>query len=158
MGFFDDLGKKISDVSQGAVAKGKELADIAKLNSSIAEEERHIKEAYIEIGKAYFEKHANDCDSEFAASITQIETSLDKIKDLRAQIVEIKGVTTCSNCGAEVPKNSAFCPACGSKVDPTPVADATVVETPAEEAPVEAAPAEEAPAAEAAAEETTTEQ
>lgn len=152
MGFFDDLGKKISDVSQGAVAKGKELADIAKLNSSIAEEERHIKDAYIEIGKAYFEKHANDCDSEFAASITQIETSLDKIKDLRAQIVEIKGVTTCSNCGAEVPKNSAFCPACGSKVDPTPVADATVVETPTE------APVEEAPAAEAVAEETTAEQ
>lgn len=52
MGFFDDFGKKISSAGQEAIAKTKELADIAKINSSISDEENKIKTAYSEIGKS----------------------------------------------------------------------------------------------------------
>ena len=37
MGFFDDFGKKISSAGQEAIAKTKELADVAKINSSICD-------------------------------------------------------------------------------------------------------------------------
>ena len=43
MGFFDDFGKKISSAGQEAIAKTKELADVAKINSSISDEENKIK-------------------------------------------------------------------------------------------------------------------
>lgn len=45
MGFFDDFGKKISSAGQEAIAKTKELADVAKINSSISDEENKIKTA-----------------------------------------------------------------------------------------------------------------
>ena len=39
MSFFDDLGKKLSQAGQTAVQKTKEMADVAKLNSAISDEE-----------------------------------------------------------------------------------------------------------------------
>ena len=58
MGFFDELGKKLSDASQDVMQKGKEMADTARFNSQIegkaaveavAEE---AKEAVSEAGEA----------------------------------------------------------------------------------------------------------
>ena len=41
-----------------------------------------------------------------------------KIRDYKHQIKDIKGVSVCEKCGAEVAVNSAFCSACGA---PMPV-------------------------------------
>lgn len=149
MGFFDDFGKKISDASQGAIAKTKDFADVAKLNSNISDEERRINNAYQQIGKLYFEMHLEDFEDCFKDHFAAINESLGKIKDYRQQITNIKGVVKCPNCGAEVPKDSAFCSSCGTPVpkQDVPAAEAEVVSAP-EAAPVEA-PVEEAPAVEA---------
>jgi len=149
MGFFDDFGKKISDASQGAIAKTKDFADVAKLNSNISDEERRINNAYQQIGKLYFEMHLEDFEDCFKDHFAAINESLGKIQDYRQQITNIKGVVKCPNCGAEVPKDSAFCSSCGTPVpkQDVPAAEAEVVSAP-EAAPVEA-PVEEAPAVEA---------
>ena len=55
MGFFDDLGKKLSDASQDVMQKGKEMADTAKFNAQIHDEEKKISAVYSKIGKKYFE-------------------------------------------------------------------------------------------------------
>ena len=153
MGFFDDFGKKISDASQGAIAKTKDFADVAKLNSNISDEERRINNAYQQIGKLYFEMHLEDFEDCFKDHFAAINESLGKIQDYRHQITNIKGVVKCPNCGAEVPKDSAFCSSCGTPVPKqeapvdVPAAEAEVVSAP-EAAPVET-PVEEAPAVEA---------
>lgn len=36
MSFFDEVGKKITDVGQGTLQKTKNMADVAKLNASIS--------------------------------------------------------------------------------------------------------------------------
>ena len=59
MGFFDELGKKISDASQDVMQKGKEMADTAKFNSMIHDEEKKITAVYSKIGKKYFEDFKN---------------------------------------------------------------------------------------------------
>lgn len=160
MGFFDDFGKKISDASQGAIAKTKDFADVAKLNSNISDEERRINNAYQQMGELYFERHPEDFEDCFTEHYAVIRESLSKITDYRKQITNIKGVVKCPNCGAEVPKDSAFCSACGTQVPKeeapvdVPAAEAEVVSAPeaapveeaAVEAPVEAAPVEEASA------------
>lgn len=46
MSFLNNLGQKISDVSQTTIKKTKDLADTAKLNLNISEEERKIDTAY----------------------------------------------------------------------------------------------------------------
>jgi predicted amidophosphoribosyltransferase len=47
--------------------------------------------------------------AEITALLAQIEESNEKIKQL-------KGVTKCENCGADVPVDAAFCNNCGTKV------------------------------------------
>ena len=50
MSFFNNLGQKISDVSQTTIKKTKDLADTAKLNLNISEEERKIDTNRLENG------------------------------------------------------------------------------------------------------------
>ena len=114
MGFFDDFGKKISSAGQEAIAKTKELADVAKINSSISDEENKIKTAYSEIGKKYFENHSEDSEEDYEAQIAVIKEAMEKIKAYEHQIVEIKRVVKCPNCGAENSKTDAFCATCGT--------------------------------------------
>ena len=114
MGFLNEIGQKISSASQEAIAKTKDFADVAKLNSNINDEERKITNAFTEIGKAYFAAHQDDYDASYEAFFTTIKDSQVKIAGLQDQIIAIKGIAKCPGCGAEVPKESAFCPSCGT--------------------------------------------
>ena len=138
MAFFDDFSKKLSQAGQATIQKTKELADIAKVNSMIMDEEKKITDLYLEIGKRYVEIHAIDAEEEFQQSITALEDAKKKIKELKEQIMEIKGAVKCSNCGAEVPAGSAFCATCGAQISvkKEEVVTAEVEETPAEEVAV----------------------
>lgn len=134
MGFFDDFGKKISSAGQEAIAKTKELADVAKINSGISDEENKIKTAYTEIGKKYFENHAEDFEADYEAEVAAIKEAMEKIKNYEQQIVEIKGVVKCPNCGAENAKTAAFCATCGTAM---PAAVEEPVEEATQEEPME---------------------
>ena len=101
MSFLNNLGQKISDVSQTTIKKTKDLADTAKLNLNISEEERKIDTAYEQIGKWYVEKHREDA-------------------ECRESIHQMKGVAICPSCGASVDADAAFCSACGQKMPEKP--------------------------------------
>lgn len=148
MAFFDDLGKKISKAGQNAVQKGKELADIAKINSAVYDEEKKIDDNYREIGKLYFSLRGENPEVDFAAMIAAIHESESKIAEFKQQIKDIKGVVCCEKCGAEVSNNAAFCSACGA---PMPVVKP--VETQPEQDPEaeDAAAGQDQPEAESAA-------
>lgn len=127
MAFFDDLGKKISQAGQTAVQKTKEMADIAKLNSSISDEERKIENSYREIGKLYVALHDEEHEAAFAELISGVHDAEKKIAEFKQQIKDIKGVVCCEKCGAEVANNAAFCSACGA---PMPVVKPVETEGP----------------------------
>lgn len=114
MAFFDDISKKISQTGQSAVQKTKDMADIAKINAAISEEQKKINNAYVQIGKLYVSKHASDYEDDFAGMVNTIKDSENKIVDYQRQIQDIKGVVCCEKCGAEIPSNSAFCSSCGA--------------------------------------------
>ena len=80
MGFFDELGKKISGASQEVVQKGKEMADTAKFNSMIHDEERKISAVYGKIGKKYFEDFQNAPAEGFKDFVDEIHVA-EKAKD-----------------------------------------------------------------------------
>jgi len=139
MAFFEDLGKKISDVSQSTMQKGKDFAEVQKLNSSISDEQKKINEALMQIGKLYYSKYKDNADADMVQYINAITEGEAKIEDYKKQIVVIKGVKPCPQCGADVTSTAAFCNSCGAKI----TAPETTTEAPA---PVAEAPTEEAPA------------
>ena len=115
MAFFDDLSKKITQVSQNAMGKTKDTADIFKLKNEISEEERKVVALYNEIGRLYASLHYEDFEPSFANHMASLKESVAAIELRQAQIQNIRNVTTCSNCGAEIARESMFCSACGAQ-------------------------------------------
>lgn len=91
MAFFEDLGKKITQTGADAADKAKELAQVAKLKSKISDEERAIKQQYIQIGKAFVQANPDCMDAPYADMIAAIHTSESKIEELNQEIAVAKG-------------------------------------------------------------------
>ena len=116
MGFLDNIGKGITDFGQATIQKGKDVANVAKYNRMISEEERTIARLFEALGKQYFEMHAQDPEEAFADLIGQIVQSGQKIEEYTEMIKELQGITKCAGCGSDVPSGAAFCPDCGIRV------------------------------------------
>jgi len=110
MDFFD----KIQNAGKGVAQKTKDLAEIAKLNSRISNEEENIKTAYSQIGELYFKIFSESPDERFAALCNVVKQAQANIKEYTRQIQAIKGVKSCPNCGAEIANTAAFCSVCGA--------------------------------------------
>lgn len=124
MPFFEQLGKKLTDVGQGVAQQTKNLTDIARLNSAVSDREKQITQMYLEIGRAYYQRHSQDSAPEEQERIAAIQTLEAEIQQYRKEISQIKGFVQCPNCGGDVPLNAQFCNACGAKMpqpEPAPV-------------------------------------
>lgn len=129
MAFFEKIGEKLTNAGKDVAKKTKELADIAKLNMQISNEEDNIKNKYFEIGKLYYESFSSSPDEKFVEFCSSISESKNKIDTLKDQIQEVKGVKKCSKCGAEIAYTATFCSSCG-----TPNASAEAAQTDKEDA------------------------
>ena len=79
MALFDQLGKKLAQTGQSAVKKTKDMAEVAKINSMISDEEKSINNNYYQIGKLYGSMHGNDCEDDFKGMLESIRQSEKKI-------------------------------------------------------------------------------
>ena len=120
MAFFDDFGKKISNLGQTAVQKTKDATDIARLNSAINDEERNLNNIYRELGKAYYKLHSADPEPPFADYVRAVSEAEMRVAAYQKQIQDTRGSIRCPACGNQVANNSAFCNACGCKLQTAP--------------------------------------
>ena len=117
MGYFDAIGKKISQTGQGVVQKTKDTAEVLKLNGLISDEQKRINTLQSEIGKRYFELYADSCEPAFVEAIAGIKDAKSKIDAYSEQIRKLKGLTTCPNCGSSVAYGAPFCASCGFQIN-----------------------------------------
>ena len=117
MAFFDKIGETISSKSKDVAKKAKDMAEIAGLNGKISTQEEIIRKAYLEIGKAFYEKYSNDLSNEFGVECEKITMANDEIAKIKSEIQKIKNCKVCSSCGAEIIGEAAFCPKCGYKFE-----------------------------------------
>ena len=115
MGFFDNIGKGISDFSQATIQKGKDVANVARYNRMIAEEERTTSRLFEALGRKYVELHASDYEEDFADLAGQIVESGQKIEEYTELVKELQGITRCAECGSDIPNGASFCPECGAR-------------------------------------------
>lgn len=114
MGFFDDLGKRVTDAGQRAVQKTQELSEVSRINSLISQNESKINNTYYQIGKLYVSIHGNDGEEEFAGMLATVAELELQNAEFKKQIQDVKGVQRCPKCGAEVSRGVAFCSSCGT--------------------------------------------
>ncbi len=118
MAFLDELGKKISDASQGVVQKTKDTAQILKLSSALSDEEKKINSLFAALGKEYFNAHAETCEEEpFKDIISQITDAKNTAADLEDQIKRLKGFIKCPYCSNQIVYGATFCSFCGKNVE-----------------------------------------
>ena len=123
MDSIDSIREKATEAAQVAAKKTKKLAEIAKANLSIYQEEDKIKKAQTELGKLYYRDYVvgEEMDSaEYLPWCQKIDESKQTIADLRDYIDELKA--------EQVVEED----------------QEAVEEVPDEEVPVEEAPTEEA--------------
>ena len=117
MSIWETVNKTVTQAGQKTIEKTKEITEISKLNSIIAEEEKRIERLFSEIGRQYMAFHKDDSENEFRELISEIKTIEGSIASCKQKICEIKGVQRCNKCGAEIKKEMNFCTACGNKVE-----------------------------------------
>ncbi|WP_282924050.1 zinc ribbon domain-containing protein [Mediterraneibacter massiliensis] len=118
MAFLNDLDKKISMLGQGALQKTKEATDSVKISANLRGLESQKKEAFEQLGRAYYEFCAEQdiipAGTEVAAKIHELDIQAEELKE---QLRKIKGTIFCPNCNAEIPEDSKFCNVCGAKIE-----------------------------------------
>lgn len=116
MAFLDELGRHISDAGQAVAQQTKNFTDTTRLNSAITEKEKQIVQLFANIGQAYYMRHKNDPSAEELPLITEINALTAEITQYKEEIKQIKGVTKCPKCGADVQITASFCSTCGAPV------------------------------------------
>lgn len=92
MDFFEKVEETITNKSQAAVDKARELAEIARLKSQIGTCEEVIKKNYLEIGRIYYETFGNNPEELFDKQCRYIKNAKNGVNELEEKIREIKGV------------------------------------------------------------------
>ncbi|MEL7608454.1 MAG: zinc-ribbon domain-containing protein [Bacillota bacterium] len=118
MASFNDFGKKLSGFVQNASKKSEEMIDNAKLSSEINRFEGNIHDLQLSLGKAYYEKYAQDETCEFADYIVKINALVADIQKRNEILLARKNLRNCPNCQTTVPLNNVFCGKCGMRLPP----------------------------------------
>ena len=116
MAFFDQLSSKLSQTSQSAVQKTKDMAEVVRLNSQISERERRTEQLYREIGKRYYEQCAGRNEELFREQVAELQSIEAEIREMRTAVQRLKGSKPCPACGAEQAAGALFCSVCGAKM------------------------------------------
>jgi len=117
MAFFESIGQKIAEAGQGAYLKTKDMSDIVKLNSIVAETEKRLTHCYMKLGQLYYQscQEENAIPEDYKDIFQDISRAQNEILNCRDMIKKIKGIKKCPSCGAEVSNGSLFCSVCGYK-------------------------------------------
>lgn len=141
MEFFNKLGKKASQTYQATKEKATNLSDELKLKGKISEKKEKMEKLYKEIGEIVFNEVKDGKDASrdvILPKCDEISKIKDEISKLEAEILAVKKMKKCTNCGTEMDINAEFCSKCGKeqpkvekieiKEEPTQAENAEVVE------------------------------
>ena len=91
MGFFDNIGKTLSNAGQTIAQKSKDVVDTAKLNSAISDEQKIITNAYEKIGRLYVERHADYPEPDFVEYLDEIKAAQNAIAECEQKTQGFEG-------------------------------------------------------------------
>ncbi len=115
MAFIEKMGDTLFNMGKDVSQKAKDMSGIAKLKLNIRAKEDFVKAQYMEIGKAYYERHRGEETPE-QERFDLIDEALEAIEEMEMQILELKGARKCPGCGAETSDTAEYCSVCGTKL------------------------------------------
>ena len=87
---FDKVSDAITSTANNISDKAREVSEVTALRGKIRSQNKVIENAYIEIGKQYYEAHKEAEGDDYAELIGQITAAHDKIELLEQDIENIR--------------------------------------------------------------------
>lgn len=120
MAFLDDLGdfvKPITNKSKEVANKARDLTEALQIKSQITAEKTAMEEAFLSIGRSYYQTHQQCEDERYEDAYLVIESCKKQIHELEEKLHFLTGSRVCSHCGAKVDKEFLFCGRCGAPME-----------------------------------------
>lgn len=137
MDFLNKLGKKTSEAYQTAKEKTSKLSEELKLKGRISDCKEKIDNEYKEIGKMVYEKMKSGEDAskeEITPKCEEIERLKEDIEKAEVELLALKNIKKCSDCGTELDIKAEYCSKCGTKQPMVEEVTITVTAEPTPEA------------------------
>lgn len=117
MAFIDEFKRNAAEVADKAKKKTSEITAIAKINLNIKSCEAKLAAVYEEIGRLFYsaEREGADNTADIATCIMKADKYVSDIAQAKKDLAKLRNVKSCSECGAEIDINFAFCNFCGAK-------------------------------------------
>ena len=116
MSILDVWEKKILSFSHRAVDRAHSFSETARLRSLLAGEDKNFHSLCTQIGEQYVKLHREDYEPAVQELMTLCQESMDRSKGYSDQLLAIKKVRPCPQCGAEVPTDYQYCNFCGARL------------------------------------------
>lgn len=110
-------GEKFSKVTQAAISKSKEVAEVTRLNMETSTYTQRLKTLYSQVGEYIIENGLLEQDEKLLELRNEIFSIKAAISENAEKVNEIKNINICPNCGSEVLRNSRFCDKCGAEIN-----------------------------------------
>jgi len=111
---FNDLGSKLTKVTQSAMQKASEATDTAKLNMRTSELNKANQALYAQLGEAYYTAHKDEPEAALSAICAEITKNMGELAQIQQDIQRIRQIKVCPQCGAENPSAAKFCASCSA--------------------------------------------
>ncbi len=118
MEFFNKLGKKASEAYQATKEKASDISEELKIKTKINSLEEKVYEIYAEIGEKVYNEVKDGKDvskEEISGKCEEISSKKDEMSRLHAQLLTLKKMKKCVNCGEKLDIDAEFCSKCGTK-------------------------------------------
>lgn len=102
MAFLDKVGETLAAKSRDVADKAKEMAEVNRLNGQIHTQKNKAEKIYAEIGKVVYEKREDWGQLDISGRTEELDSIQAEIQRLKEEILRVKGMRECVNCGTEV--------------------------------------------------------
>ena len=119
MGFFDETFVKAKDMFDVAAKKTEEVAARGKQKYDIASLKSKLSKNYEALGMIYYNQldFDNLTDEETKLTVMRIRENIKDIEKANAELLKLKNKKVCPVCSVGVDPKSAYCNACGAKLN-----------------------------------------
>ena len=119
MDFIDKLKYVGSETYKFIAEKTSKIARETKLKMRINQNKSQIEDLYEEIGKAIYQAHIREEETDVKQQVEdyccEIDFLCDEIEDVQTELLNLKDKKKCNVCAKEMDIEDKFCPQCGKE-------------------------------------------
>lgn len=116
MSFWDNLQKNMNKAAQSGVKTTSKWLEIGKLNMALNAAKMDLSDLYEQIGEMIYQNKMMDISHSQVVQelFHEVTRQKMKIKEIQAQISQVREIRSCEQCGEILDETTKYCPYCSA--------------------------------------------